>query len=592
MLLRNVYRNSFPISSCITCLRFKLATMTNTLEDKIREQGDVVRKLKSEKASKEAIQEEVAKLKALKLELGEPAPAKPAPANTKPANSEVESKIKEQGDLVRKLKADKASKDVIDEAVEKLEALKMELNPASQPQGGKLILKTAKGTRDYQPIQMAVREKVFSKIVNTFKRHGAETIDTPVFELKDVLTGKYGEDSKLIYDLADQGGEILALRYDLTVPFARYCAMNKISNIKRYHIAKVYRRDNPSIARGRLREFYQCDFDIAGAYDAMIPDAECVKIVQEILSSVDVGPFVIKVNHRMILDGIFEVCGVKSDMFRTICSSVDKLDKSPWDEVKKEMVEEKGLDEAAADRIGEFVRMAGGEELIEKLLSSKLAESKSAKQGLEDMKLLLRYSSIYGCGEVVSFDLSLARGLDYYTGVIYEAVLCGDAKDAAGEDISVGSVAGGGRYDGLVGMFDPKGRSVPCVGVSIGIERLFSIMEANLAKKNEKARTVDTQVFVITAQKNLAEERMKVVQELWTGDVRTEHSYKKNPKMLNQLQYCEDNGIPLAVVLGESEIAGGVVKLRDIGTRAEVEVKREEMVDAIKTRLNINPHID
>jgi len=575
MLLRNIYRNSFPISSCTTCLRFKLATMTNTLEDKIREQGDVVRKLKAEKASKEAIQEEVAKLKALKLELGEPAPAKPAPANTKPANPEVESKIKEQGDLVRKLKADKASKDVIDEAVEKLKALKMELNPASQPQGGKLILKTAKGTRDYQPIQMAVREKVFSKIVNTFKRHGAETIDTPVFELKDVLTGKYGEDSKLIYDLADQGGEILALRYDLTVPFARYCAMNKISNIKRYHIAKVYRRDNPSIARGRLREFYQCDFDIAGAYDAMIPDAECVKIVQEILSSVDVGPFVIKVNHRMILDGIFEVCGVKSDMFRTICSSVDKLDKSPWDEVKKEMVEEKGLDEAAADRIGEFVRMAGGEELIEKLLSSKLAESKSAKQGLEDMKLLLRYSSIYGCGEVVSFDLSLARGLDYYTGVIYEAVLCGDAKDAAGEDISVGSVAGGGRYDGLVGMFDPKGRSVPCVGVSIGIERLFSIMEANLAKKNEKARTVDTQVFVITAQKNLAEERMKVVQELWTGDVRTEHSYKKNPKMLNQLQYCEDNGIPLAVVLGESEIAGGVVKLRDIGTRAEVEVKRK-----------------
>jgi len=506
----------------------------------------------------------------------------------------MEAKVKEQGDFVRKLKAEKASKEVIDEAVEKLKALKLQLNPPnpSQPQGGKLILKTAKGTRDYQPPQMAVREKVFNKIVDTFKRHGAETIDTPVFELKDVLTGKYGEDSKLIYDLADQGGEILALRYDLTVPFARYCAMNKISNIKRYHMAKVYRRDNPSIARGRLREFYQCDFDIAGAYDAMIPDAECVKIVQEILSSVDVGPFVIKVNHRMILDGIFEVCGVKEDMFRTICSSVDKLDKSPWEEVKKEMTEEKGLEEAAADRIGEYVRMSGGTELIEKLLGSKLAESKSAKQGLEDMKLLLRYSALYGCGEVVSFDLSLARGLDYYTGVIYEAVLCGDAKDEAGEEISVGSVAGGGRYDGLVGMFDPKGRSVPCVGVSIGIERLFSIMENNLAKKNEKAKTVDTQVFVISAQKNLAEERMKVVQELWSGDVKTEHSYKKNPKMLNQLQYCEDNGIPLAVVLGESEIAGGVVKLRDIASRSEVEVKREEMITAIKSRLSINPQMD
>jgi hypothetical protein len=240
MLLRKIFsptlvnRNFLKLSG-----NFNFAKMTNSIEDKIKEQGDVVRKLKAEKAAKEVIQEEVAKLKALKLELGpvEPKP-KPAPESKPkpPANPEMEAKVKVQGDLVRKLKAEKASKDVIDEAVEKLKALKLEMNPPnpSQPQGGKLILKTAKGTRDYQPPQMAVREKVFAKIVNTFKRHGAETIDTPVFELKDVLTGKYGEDSKLIYDLADQGGEILALRYDLTVPFARYCAMNKISNIKRF----------------------------------------------------------------------------------------------------------------------------------------------------------------------------------------------------------------------------------------------------------------------------------------------------------------------------------------------------------------------
>merc|ERR1719400_765367 len=434
----------------------------------------------------------------------------------------MEAKVKEQGDFVRKLKSEKASKEVIDEAVEKLKALKLQLNPPnpSQPQGGKLILKTAKGTRDYQPAQMAVREKGFNMIVSTFKRHGAETIDTPVFELKEVLTGKYGEDSKLIYDLADQGGEILALRYDLTVPFARYCAMNKVSNIKRYHIAKVYRRDNPSIQRGRLREFYQCDFDIAGEYDAMIPDAECVKIVHEILTAVDVGKFVIKVNHRKILDGIFEVCGVAEDMFRSICSAVDKLDKAPWEEVRKEMVDEKGLEAEAADRIGEWVQMSGGEELVEKLLGSKLAESAKAKAGLEDMALLLRYCNLYGCSDSVSFDLSLARGLDYYTGVIYEAVLGGE------EEVLVGSVAGGGRYDGLVGMFDPKGRSVPCVGVSIGIERLFSIMETNLAKQQKPIRTVDTQVYVVSAQKQLMEERMKLVDELWAADIRTEHSYK------------------------------------------------------------------
>ena len=150
----------------------------------------------------------------------------------------------------------------IDEAVEKLKALKLELGDEPTP-GGKLILKTAKGTRDFGPDSMAVRENVLKKIVKVFKCHGAVTIDTPVFELKDVLTGKYGEDSKLIYDLKDQGGEILALRYDLTVPFARYCAMNKVQNIKRYQIAKVYRRDNPSISRGRYREFYQCVSNIS-----------------------------------------------------------------------------------------------------------------------------------------------------------------------------------------------------------------------------------------------------------------------------------------------------------------------------------------
>merc|ERR1712186_147455 len=179
---------------------------------------------------------------------------------TKLAQAEA---IKKQGDVVRKLKEEKADKAKINEEVEKLKALKLEMGDATST-GGKLILKTAKGTRDYQPHMMAVREKVLEKVIKVFKRHGAETIDTPIFELKEVLTGKYGEDSKLIYNLEDQGGEILSLRYDLTVPFARYCGMNGIDQIKRYHIAKVYRRDQPAIQRGRFREFYQCDFDIAG----------------------------------------------------------------------------------------------------------------------------------------------------------------------------------------------------------------------------------------------------------------------------------------------------------------------------------------
>merc|ERR1712147_607786 len=160
------------------------------------------------------------------------------------------------------------------------------------------------------------------------------------------------------------------------------------------------------------------------------------------------------------------------------------------------------------------VQMSGGQELVEKLLGSKLAESAKAKAGLEDMALLLRYCNLYGCSDSVSFDLSLARGLDYYTGVIYEAVLGGD------EEVLVGSVAGGGRYDGLVGMFDPKGRSVPCVGVSIGIERLFSIMESNIAKSKAVVRQIETEVYVASAQKNLMEERMKLCADLWDAGIK------------------------------------------------------------------------
>ena len=159
--------------------------------------------------------------------------------------------------------------------------------------------------RDHTPHDMAVREMVFEKIIKVFKRHGAVAIDTPVMELKEILVGKYGEDSKLIYDVADQGGELCALRYDLTVPFARYVANHGIQNIKRYHIARVYRRDSPNQSKGRYREFYQCDFDIAGEYDLMIPDAECLRVVYEIMRDLDLGDFKVKVNHRAVLDGMF-----------------------------------------------------------------------------------------------------------------------------------------------------------------------------------------------------------------------------------------------------------------------------------------------
>uniref|UniRef100_A0A8B9PUC3 histidine--tRNA ligase n=1 Tax=Apteryx owenii TaxID=8824 RepID=A0A8B9PUC3_APTOW len=403
---------------------------------------------------------------------------------------------------------------------------------------------------------------------------------------QETLMGKYGDNSKLIYELQDQGGELLALRYDLTVPFARCLAMNKITNIKRYHIAKVYRRDNPATTRGRYREFYQCDFDIAGQFDSMIPDAECLKIVHEILSDLQLGDFLIKVNDRRILNGVFAVCGVPESKFITTCSTVDKLDKMPWDDVRSEMVGEKGLSPEAADCIGEYVQLHGGLDLIEQLLQDpKLSQNKLAKEGLGDMKLLFEYLTLFGITGKISFDLSLARGLDYYTGVIFEAVLLQQENDHVEESVSVGSVAGGGRYDGLVGMFDPKGRKVPCVGVSIGIERIFSIMEQRVKASGEKVRTTETQVLVATPQKHLLGARLKLISELWDAGIKAEMLYKKDPKLLKQLQYCEDTGIPLVAIIGEQELTDGVVKLRVVTTREEVNIPREKLADEIRRRL-------
>ncbi|XP_051863730.1 histidine--tRNA ligase isoform X1 [Drosophila albomicans] len=492
----------------------------------------------------------------------------------------------------------------IDEEVSRLLALKAKLGGDAAPTNQKFTLKTPKGTRDYAPQQMTLRQGVLDKIIQVFKRHGGEAIDTPVFELKEVLTGKYGEDSKLIYDLKDQGGEILSMRYDLTVPLARYLAMNKISSIKRYHIAKVYRRDNPAMTRGRYREFYQCDFDIAGTYDPMLADAECVKIVAEVLDTLDIGDYVIKLNHRQLLDGMFEACGVPAKDFRAICSAVDKLDKSPWEEVRKEMVDEKGLDGAVADKIGEYVRLSGGKELVEQLLAdAKLKAVPNAVKGLEGMQLLLNYCGLFNLESRVSFDLSLARGLDYYTGVIYEGVLKAEpgavgspvkaspvlenGKPVAADQGSgtVGSVAGGGRYDNLVGMFDPRGKAVPCVGVSIGVERIFAVLEAKFAASNVKLRTNDVEVFVASAHKGLHEQRLRVLNQLWDAGIKAEHSYKLNPKLLAQLQHCEEHQIPLAIVLGDAELAQGVVKLREVSTRQESTVPLAELANEIRSRL-------
>ncbi|RYP65309.1 hypothetical protein DL771_008378 [Monosporascus sp. 5C6A] len=446
------------------------------------------------------------------------------------------------------------------------------------PKAPKFELKTPKGTKDWQGKDMVIRDKIFNTITQVFKRHGGVTIDTPVFELKEILAGKYGEDSKLIYDLADQGGELCSLRYDLTVPFARWLAMNRdIQNIKRYHIAKVYRRDQPAMTKGRMREFYQCDFDIAGNYDAMLPDAEIIRIITEVFDELGwKGTYTVKL---------------------TISSAVDKLDKLPWSNVRKEMTEEKGLDAEVADKIGEWVVLKGQKDLLEKLRSDeKLAANPSMKQGMDDLELMFSYLEAFNALDVVSFDLSLARGLDYYTGVIYEVVTEGSAPSttpAAQEvvpapskknnfssdpdedrssdpSVGVGSVAAGGRYDNLVGMFSGK-TQIPCVGISFGVDRIFSITKARMAadKSSELVRGNEVDAFVMAfggkGFTGLLKERMSVCTTLWEAGVKAEFSYKTKPKLSNQFKAAGANGVPFAIILGEDELAQGKVKIKEMG---------------------------
>ncbi|KAJ8076856.1 Cytoplasmic and mitochondrial histidine tRNA synthetase [Marasmius tenuissimus] len=486
----------------------------------------------------------------------------------------------------------------------------------------RLLLKTAKGTRDYGPAEMYCREHVERIVKEVFTSFGGACLDTPVFERKDVLTGKYGEDQKLIFDLMDQGGEQLALRYDHTVPLGRYLAMmgSNITQHKLWQIGKVYRRDQPVMSKGRMREFSQADFDISGNWDSMIPDAEILSLLHTILTRLDLGEFTIKLNNRKILDGIFEVCGVPAEKIRTISSAVDKLDKLPWSEVKKEMTEEKGLDPAVADKIGEYVKHKGGLALLEQLRSdTTLTANARAKEGIEEMGFLFTLLDAYGVLEKISFDLSLARGLDYYTGIIYEAIVEASAppgfkanaeagspedstsakkkskkpKQSNGEEdeeevdesqVGVGSIAAGGRYDGLVGMFasaaagaDKKTANkggVPCVGVSIGLDRIFALVYPKWIEQGK--RNKDTMVYVMAAGDGLLAERIKLVRALREAGIKTDFLAKNKPKLPTQFAAGEKDEVPFAVILGESELKEGLVTVKE---------QRWEMVDGKKAKI-------
>ncbi|KPI44837.1 Histidine--tRNA ligase, mitochondrial [Cyphellophora attinorum] len=464
-------------------------------------------------------------------------------------------------------------------------------------QDQKQDLKTAKGTRDWSDEDQNVLKGILDTISRVIRENAGKELVTPVFELEEVLKGKYGEDSKLIYDLKDQGGEALSLRYDLTVPFARWLAMNpNISNYKRLAVDKVWRRDQPALAKGRLREFYQCDLDFAGPSDPMIADSEIIAIIVEVFETLGWnGRYTVKLNDRRVLDGMFEVCGVPEDKLRPISSAVDKLDKAPWEEVRREMVETKGLEPEVADKIKGYVMLKGGKDLVEKLQKDEaLMANPKAKLGIEEMSLLFRYLAAWKVVDKVNFDLSLARGLDYYTGIIYEVraeestsfsafdtptsngatsqpekpkqeskkkekkPVAEDEDRSDDPSVTVGSVAAGGRYDNLVSRFRPNA-NVPCVGVSFGINRIFAITKERIAKGEKFDYITDNAMDVYV---------------MAFGSDMTESRIAKKPKPNVQYKFAETAGAPLGIILGEEEEKNGELRIKRLGIQDEKEKER------------------
>ncbi|KAL6996124.1 histidine--tRNA ligase [Sarracenia purpurea var. burkii] len=308
----------------------------------------------------------------------------------------------------------------------------------------------------------------------------------------------------------------------------------------------------------------------------MGPDFEVLKVLTELLDELSIGDYEVKLNHRKLLDGMLDICGVPPEKFRTICSSIDKLDKQSFEKIRKEMVEEKGLTVETADKIGTFVKERGPPwELLSKFKQegSQFLENKGSLVALKELEILFEALGESKCIDKVIFDLSLARGLDYYTGVIFEAVFKGPTQ--------VGSIAAGGRYDNLIGMFGTK--QVRAVGVILDFERVFTIMEQLQKDCNQAIRATETQILVAILVDDLSL-AAKIVNELWS--VRLNAEYMVNKSVMKHIERAKSSRIPWMVIVGERELNDGIVKLKDVEASKEEEIPRDRLVEELQRRLS------
>lgn len=452
----------------------------------------------------------------------------------------------------------------------------------------------AKGTRDFSPQEMVKRNFIFDTVKTVFRKYGYAEIQTPSMENLSTLTGKYGDEGdKLIFKILNSGDYLSkvkpdllaeansnamissisekALRYDLTVPFARYVVMhqNDITlPFKRFQVQPVWRADRPQ--KGRYREFYQCDVDVVGS-DSLLNEAEFILIYQEALSNLGLKDFTIKINNRKILSGIAEVIG-KPELIIDMTVAIDKLDKIGLDGVTKELME-RGFTAEDIDKLKPVILLEGSNEQKLASLKTVLATSATGLTGISEIEAVFEYVKALIKAEPslkpdVELDITLARGLNYYTGCIFEV----KTNEAA-----MGSIGGGGRYDDLTGMFGLKG--LTGVGVSFGADRIYDVLqELNLFPDSVAA---GTKVLISNFDKEAELYALPILQALRSANVAAE-LYPSSTKLKKQMSYADDKHIPFVILIGSDEMQTGQLTLKNMHSGEQQKLSVDEIVMLLK----------
>lgn len=431
-----------------------------------------------------------------------------------------------------------------------------------------------KGTRDYLPAQIRTRGGVIETVKRVFESFGYAPMETPALERLDVLTGKYGDEAdRLIFRVLKRGaagerGEAdLGLRYDLTVPLARVMAANQNlpKPFKRYQIQPVWRAERPQ--KGRFREFVQCDVDCVGTA-SVLADAEMVAVMHETLAALGFKNYRISVNHRKILSAFMDYAGVPAELKFAAIRAMDKLDKVGRDGVEAELAAS-DVPEPAADEIMNVLFDPKNSGRFNYYLTAAQAfagDYDEGREGVADMHNLAEYVHHFGVpDDVVSFDLHMARGLDYYTGPIYEAFVA---------EGGVGSVAGGGRYDQLIAKLG--GPDLPATGTSFGLERIITLLA-----DRETAGGDAADVLVAVYDKSVLQDALEVAAEIRAAGATCEVYLEPSAKLAKQFGYADAKGIPFVAVVGPDEVAKGVVQLKDLAKREQVEIPRADLAAAV-----------